>query len=177
MLTSKMSMVEKKLTPELAKKVRLVSVTLDPEHDNPAQLLKYANEHGANGADWIFLTGTPAQVDAYLAVFLIKRTREPDGSIDHVTTSFLLGPDGRQIRQYDGISGDAINIGRRHQSRARQWLKWLDATELALSVALTLSGLMMYPAAALAHCFPDQTTPSAGSALALLATASHRALR
>ncbi len=104
MLTSKMSMVEKKLTPELAKKVRLVTVTLDPEHDNPAQLLKYANEHGANGADWIFLTGTPAQVDAYLATFLIKRTREPDGSIDHVTTSFLLGPDGRQIRQYDGIS-------------------------------------------------------------------------
>ncbi len=104
MLTSKMSMVEKKLTPDLAKKVRLVSVTLDPEHDNPAALLKYANEHGANGADWIFLTGTPAQIDAYLATFLIKRTREPDGSIDHVTTSFLLGPDGRQIRQYDGIS-------------------------------------------------------------------------
>src|ERR1017187_6390899 len=54
MLTSKMSMVEKKLAPELEKKVRLVSVTLDPEHDTSAQLLKYANEHGANGADWIF---------------------------------------------------------------------------------------------------------------------------
>ena len=104
MLTSKMSLVEKKLGPELGKKVRLVSVTLDPEHDHSAQLLKYANEHGANGADWIFLTGTPAQVDEYLAVFKIKRTHEADGSIDHVTTSFLLGPDGRQIRQYDGIS-------------------------------------------------------------------------
>ncbi len=104
MLTSKMAQVEKKLTPDLAKKVRLVSVTLDPEHDNSAQLLKYANEHGANGADWIFLTGTPKQIDDYLAVFLIKRTREADGSIDHVTTSFLLGPDGRQIRQYDGIA-------------------------------------------------------------------------
>jgi protein SCO1/2 len=104
MLTSKMSMVQKRLTPDLAKKVRLVSVTLDPEHDNSAALLKYANEHGANGADWIFLTGTPAQIDDYLATFLIKRTREADGSIDHVTTSFLLGPDGRQIRQYDGIS-------------------------------------------------------------------------
>jgi protein SCO1/2 len=104
MLTSKMSMVEKKLAPELGKKVRLVSVTLDPEHDNSAQLLKYANEHGANGADWIFLTGTPAQIDDYLAIFKIKRTREADGSIDHVTTSFLLGPDGRQIRQYDGIA-------------------------------------------------------------------------
>jgi protein SCO1 len=104
MLTSKMSLVEKKLTPELAKKVRLVSVTLDPEHDDSAQLLKYADAHGANRADWIFLTGTPAQIDDYLAIFKIKRTREADGSIDHVTTSFLLGPDGRQLRQYDGIT-------------------------------------------------------------------------
>ena len=104
MLTSKMSMVEKKLGPELGKKVHLVSVTLDPEHDDPAHLLKYANEHGANAADWTFLTGTPPQIDAYLAIFKIKRYHEADGSIDHVTTSFLLGPDGKQIRQYDGIA-------------------------------------------------------------------------
>ena len=104
MLTPKMSLIEKKLAQKNKKKVHLVSVTLDPEHDNSAALLKYANEHGANDADWIFLTGTPAQIDAYLAIFTIKRTREPDGSIDHVTTSFLLGPDGRQLRQYDGIS-------------------------------------------------------------------------
>jgi protein SCO1 len=104
MLTSKMALVEKKLAPELGSKARLVSVTLDPEHDNPAALLKYANEHGANAADWIFLTGTPAQIDAYLAIFNIKRYHESDGSIDHVTTSFLLGPDGHQIRQYDGIA-------------------------------------------------------------------------
>jgi len=104
MLTSKMAMVEKKLAPELGKKVRLVSVTLDPEHDGSPQLLKYANEHGANGADWIFLTGAPADIDKYLAIYKIKRMRASDGSIDHVTTSFLLGPDGRQIRQYDGIS-------------------------------------------------------------------------
>ncbi len=116
MLTSKMSVVEKKFAPELGKKVRLVSITLDPEHDNPAQLLAYAREHGANGANWIFLTGVPADIDDYLAIFKIKRTREADGSIDHVTTSFLLGPDGRQIRQYDGItvtpSTMADDIGR-----------------------------------------------------------------
>jgi protein SCO1/2 len=104
MLTSKMASVEKKLAPELGKNVRLVSITLDPEHDSPAALHKYADEHSANGDEWIFLTGEPVQIDSYLAIFNIKRTRDTDGSIDHVTTSFLLGPDGRQIRQYDGIS-------------------------------------------------------------------------
>ena len=103
MLTSKMEMTQERLAPELAGKVRLISVTIDPEHDNPAQLLKYADAHGAKPG-WLFLTGTPAQIDGYLATFRIKRSREPSGAIDHVTTSFLLGPDGRQIRQYDGIA-------------------------------------------------------------------------
>ena len=53
---------------------------------------------------WRALPDTPAQIDDYLAIYKIKRTREADGSIDHVTASFLLGPDGRQIRQYDGIA-------------------------------------------------------------------------
>ena len=104
MLTSKMAAAEKKLSPELGKKAHLLSITLDPEHDSPATLLKYANDHGATAPDWDFLTGTPAQIDSYLATFKIKRTREADGSIDHVTTSFLVGPDGREIRQYDGVS-------------------------------------------------------------------------
>lgn len=104
LLTSKMVETEKKFSPELAKKVRIVSVTLDPEHDHPAELLKYADQHGAENSGWLFLSGTPAQIDAYLAIFKIKRYREADGSIDHVTTSFLLGPDGRQVRQYDGIA-------------------------------------------------------------------------
>ena len=104
MLTSKMAAAEKKLAPQLGKKAHLLSITLDPEHDTSATLLKYANEHGVNGADWDFLTGTPAQIDAYLAIFNIRRTREADGSIDHVTTSFLVGPDGKQIRQYDGVT-------------------------------------------------------------------------
>jgi protein SCO1/2 len=103
MLTSKMEATQQRLAPDLAGKVRLVSVTLDPEHDNPAQLLKYADAHGAKPG-WLFLTGTPAQIDGYLAIFRIKRSREPSGAIDHVTTSFLLGPDGHQIRQYDGIA-------------------------------------------------------------------------
>jgi protein SCO1/2 len=103
MLTSKMEATQQRLAPEVASKVKLISVTLDPEHDQPAQLLKYADAHGAKPG-WLFLTGTPAQIDGYLAIYKIRREREPDGSIDHVTTSFLLGPDGRQIRQYDGIA-------------------------------------------------------------------------
>jgi methionine-rich copper-binding protein CopC len=40
-------------------------------------------------------------------------------------------------------------------------------TELALRASLTAVAIMICASSALAHCFPDQTTPSEGSALSV----------
>jgi len=37
--------------------VRLVSFTMDPEHDTPEELAKYAERNGAQAPRWLFLTG------------------------------------------------------------------------------------------------------------------------
>jgi cytochrome oxidase Cu insertion factor (SCO1/SenC/PrrC family) len=103
MLTAKFASVAKLLGHELGSKVRLVSITLDPEHDHPAQLLAYAQSHEANHKGWLFLTGTPGQIERVLALYHIKRQVNPDGSIGHIALGFLLGPDGRQVRQYDAL--------------------------------------------------------------------------
>jgi protein SCO1 len=103
LLTSKMAAVARELGPALGADVKIVSITLDPEHDTPAELAKYARDHEADGSGWIFLTGTPARVDQVLALFKLKRMRENDGSIMHSVSAFLLGPDGRQIRQYNAL--------------------------------------------------------------------------
>jgi protein SCO1/2 len=110
MLTAKMAAIARKLGPALGADVRIVSVSLDPEHDSPAELAKYAQSHGASEAGWIFLTGPPAKIDQVLALFKLRRTRESDGSITHSISAFLLGPDGRQIRQYNAldVSPDAV---------------------------------------------------------------------
>lgn len=110
MLTEKMAAAGKLLGPALGKRVRIVSITIDPEHDSPAELLKYAEAHGANRDGWLFLTGKPEQIEQVLAAYNLKRYRGADGSIDHVTASFLLGPDGRQIRQYDGVAVKAETL-------------------------------------------------------------------
>ncbi len=104
MLTAKLASVAKLLGPRLGREVELVSITLDPEHDHPAELKRYAEKQGASENGWLFLTGTPAQVEQVLAVFNLRREREPDGSVTHNVASFLLGPDGRQIRQYNGLT-------------------------------------------------------------------------
>ena len=110
LLTAKMAAIAHQLGPALGADVTIVSITLDPEHDRPAELAKYAKSHDADQNGWIFLTGTPAQIDQVLAQFKLRRTRESDGTITHSIEAFLLGPDGRQIRQYAAldVSPDAV---------------------------------------------------------------------
>lgn len=102
-LTAKMAAIAHRLGPALGADVRIVSITLDPERDSPAELAKYAASHDANGNGWIFLTGPPAQIDQVLALFKLRRMREGDGTITHSVSAFLLGPDGHQIRQYNAL--------------------------------------------------------------------------
>jgi cytochrome oxidase Cu insertion factor (SCO1/SenC/PrrC family) len=49
------------------------------------------------------LTGKPKDIDAVLRLYRLKREREPDGTIAHVATSFLIGPNGRQMRTYNAM--------------------------------------------------------------------------
>lgn len=110
LLTAKMGAVARQLGPALGADVTIVSISLDPGHDSPAELEKYAKSHDADGKGWIFLTGPPAKIDQVLALFKLRRTHESDGSITHSIEAFLLGPDGHQIRQYSAldVSPDAV---------------------------------------------------------------------
>jgi protein SCO1/2 len=103
-LTAKLRMIARALGPTLGARVQMVSISLDPEHDLPPTLARYAQDHGAEESGWLFLTGEPAAIDQELALFRIKRMREHDGSIGHVAAAFLLGPDGHQVRQYDMLA-------------------------------------------------------------------------
>lgn len=63
-LSSAMNNIEKNFG-ETAKKLSLVSITVDPENDTPAKLKEYARQLKAP-ANWRFLTGSKAQVNAAL---------------------------------------------------------------------------------------------------------------
>jgi protein SCO1 len=100
MLTSRMKSIANKLGPQLGTEVQFVSVTVDPEHDHPADLLNYAKQQGADRNGWIFLTGPPADIDRLMSRFKLVRQHESDGSVDHVLEFFLVGSDGRPLLQY-----------------------------------------------------------------------------
>src|ERR1700675_2624881 len=75
LMTSRMAAVAKLLGPKLGSQVTFVSISIDPEHDRPAELEKYARERGADDAGWLFLTGMPEQIDKVLALFNLQRMR------------------------------------------------------------------------------------------------------
>ena len=101
LMTSRFGRIADQLAADLGAKVTMVSITIDPEHDRPAQLLAYAKSHNAERAGWLLLTGTPADIERVMRIYRLTREREPDGTIAHVTMSFLVGADGRQRRMYD----------------------------------------------------------------------------
>jgi len=100
MMTQRMAKVADELGPNFGTKVRFVSVTIDPEHDGQPKLLSYAEAQGANRAGWLFLTGTPEQVNALMSAFKLERARQPDGSLDHVLSFFLVRGDGGLQSEY-----------------------------------------------------------------------------
>lgn len=110
LMTARMAAVAKLLGPKLGKRVTFVSVTIDPAHDRPPELLKYAHETGADLRGWLFLTGTPAQIDQLLALYHLRAARGANGVIQHSVASFLLGPDGHQVRQYEPLEVTAATV-------------------------------------------------------------------
>ena len=102
METAKLTNVALRLGPDLGSKVTIVSISVDPEHDGPKQLLDYARQQGADEKGWYFLTGGPGDIDKALAGFKLSRQIMPDGSVGHLVDMMLIGPDGRLVREYNG---------------------------------------------------------------------------
>lgn len=81
-----------------------IFVSVDPARDTPDALAKYLGNFDRR---IVGLTGTPEQVDraakAYKAYY--KKVSEPNlpdaYSIDHSTTIYLMGPDGRYVTHFN----------------------------------------------------------------------------
>lgn len=109
-LTSRMTNIARHLDPRVATNINMVSITIDPEHDTPAQLLAYSHAQGADKNGQIFLTSSPEAIEKILSAFNMRRERETDGSITHVIGIFLVGPDGRELKEYGGdtLTSEAV---------------------------------------------------------------------
>ncbi|HUO03595.1 MAG TPA: SCO family protein [Candidatus Binataceae bacterium] len=110
LLTTRMKKIAERLDSRLGTAARIVSITVDPEHDHPDQLRAYAIEHGVEMKGWLFLTGSPVQIDEVMSRFNLIRQHDSDGTIDHVLEFFLVDDKGRALLQYKGEKADPDRV-------------------------------------------------------------------
>lgn len=76
--------------------VKLVSVTLDPDHDSPPVLARRAAELQANPEIWHFLTGTENEVEQFASQFGVSVIREPGNpELVHNLRTAVIDAQGR----------------------------------------------------------------------------------
>lgn len=81
--------------------VRLLSVTIDPDHDQPAVLRSYGKSLGADFNRWRFLTGSTAEIEKLTKLFAVRAERN-NGSLDHTLATALIGPQGDVVEIWRG---------------------------------------------------------------------------
>lgn len=103
------------LQSELPKAVRLVSFSVDPNHDTPDVLDEYAKSAGADLDRWLFLTGDQEAMYRYIREgFLLAVEENDDGNpgweVTHSPRFALVDPKGRIRGYYD--SSDEEDVAR-----------------------------------------------------------------
>lgn len=114
-LTMKMRRVQDR-TADAAGDIKLISFSVDPEHDTPAVLAEYARAHGADPARWRFLTGAGreeiARIAGGLMLAMDQQGSFPDGVPNIVHGEhFVLLDHALQVRGYYN-SNDAKRLER-----------------------------------------------------------------
>lgn len=82
----------------LGRDVALLSISFDPERDDPASLAAYGRSHGADGAHWrLARVRDERELSALLAAFGIVVIPDAFGGFEHNAAIHLVGRDGRLV--------------------------------------------------------------------------------
>jgi len=103
LLTAKMAGVQDRLGADFGSKVYFLSITVDPEHDTPEVLKRYAEAHKANPTGWAFLTGTSPEIRDVTKLYGIYYKKMPRGDVDHTFLTSLVDQNGTLRVQYMGV--------------------------------------------------------------------------
>ena len=109
MMTAKMRRVAQSLGAQFNSSVTMVSISTDPDDDDPAQLLKYAKAQSADAEGFLFLTGAHQQIDRLLKLYDVPE-EGPDDATVHVLDLFLIAPDGLTMHKSNGMAVSADTL-------------------------------------------------------------------
>jgi protein SCO1 len=95
--------VERKLSAEQKKELRVLLVSIDPEHDTAAALAATAKERGIDTSRWTLARTDSANVRRIAAALGVQYRQLPDGQFSHSTQISVLDADGEIRAQSDKL--------------------------------------------------------------------------
>ena len=107
LLTAKMALMQRQLGADFGKRVRFVSITVEPEVDTPEVLRDYARKFDADPAGWSFLTGKSGEIQDVVRKYGAFAKRIKPGDVDHLFLTSLVDRKGVLRVQYLGYRFDA----------------------------------------------------------------------
>jgi protein SCO1/2 len=95
--------VEKKLPPDQVKNLRVLLVSLDPEHDTPAVLAATAKERRVDTTRWTLARADERHVRLIAAALGVQYRKLPGGEFSHATQISVVDAQGRILAQSDQL--------------------------------------------------------------------------
>jgi protein SCO1/2 len=114
MLISTIKLLESSLSIEGRAKLRVLTISIDPDGDTPDVLLETMTRHAVDDSRWVMTRPTNKDLRTIAAVLGIKYKKLPDGQFNHTTRIILLDETGviraktEQIGRADPVFLSAI---------------------------------------------------------------------
>lgn len=93
--------VQKRFTDVMGRDLVLLSVTMDPVHDTPDVLAKYAATWKADSRSWHFLTGPEADVKKLCLRFGVNFGQD-EGALTHSLHTIVIDRQGKLAANFEG---------------------------------------------------------------------------
>jgi protein SCO1 len=109
-LSNNLASVERRFQSRAGRDFVLLTIAIDPEHDQGAALTKYADTWKANPAVWHFLTGPLSEIHRVSGMFGMNFWSD-DGLITHSLHTVIIDREGQLVVNLNGNAFTAKQFG------------------------------------------------------------------
>lgn len=109
-MSNNFGVVHRRFADRMEKDLALLSITFDPEHDQPDVLASYAQTFSKDQIGWYFLTGPAADVQKICRSFGVTAWQD-EGLVTHSLHTVVLDRHGRIVANLEGNEYTAKQLG------------------------------------------------------------------
>ena len=109
-LSNNLAAVEKRFHDRAGRDLVLITIMIDPDHDQGATLVQYAGAFKANPEDWHFLTGSLPQIKQVAGMFGMNFWSD-EGLLTHTLHTVVIDRQGRLASNIEGNQFTAKQLG------------------------------------------------------------------